>query len=453
MLHFWPVGTFTSGRARTRAHRAAFQPPCGQLEPPIIHVAQDKVTPRGSPTPLPASHERPTALILGLGVHGLAVARSLGRKGVVVEVADCDTRQPHCYSRYCRRLHEVSSLDDERLVEFLVRFGQARRHSTALFITMDKSVPVISAHRDVLSEHFTFNLPSDSVIRELMDKTRLPGFLKRCEALQPKTSWIQGPEDLAIVAGAVGFPCVVKPARRTYGFKAGIAHSTGELEALYATSSRHIDTVVVQEWIPGGDSEVYFCFAYIGRDFNPRGVFVGHKLRQYPSGTGIAASAEGCDNEFVRHESLRLFRLAGYTGFGSTEFRRNPANGRYYLIEFTVGRTDYNVACAVANGVDLPFIGYCDMVGQVPDSTPPRQQNGRRWVDLGRDTQAILQEAAGVWRLQAASVLARSLSPWNVYTLFDIRDPGPFLMHAVTRVLSAPRAIVRRTMRSIRGAR
>jgi len=395
----------------------------------------------------------PPALILGLGVHGLAVARSLGRHGVAVEVADPVTSQPHRYSKYCRRLHDASSLADERLVELLVQFGQARRQRTALFITMDRAVPLVSSHRDLLSEHFEFNLPPKAVIRELMDKTSLPGFLERCDALYPKTAWIGDPADLATAAKAVGFPCVVKPARRTYGFKAGIAHSTDELGELYAIASRHTDPVIVQEWIPGGDSEVYFCFAYIGRDFNPRGVFVGHKLRQYPRGTGIAASAVGCDNAFVRHESLRLFHRAGYTGFGSTEFRRNPANDRYYLIEFTVGRTDYNVACAVANGVDLPFLGYCDMVGQVPDSPPPRQQNGRRWVDLGRDTQAILQEAAGVWRLQTALALARSLSPRNVYTLFDVRDPGPFLMHAVARVLSAPSAIARRTMRSIRTAR
>jgi len=391
-------------------------------------------------------------LILGLGVHGLAIARSLGRRDIEVEAADPDARQPHRRSKYCRRLHEVGSIEDERLVEFLVWFGQTRRRKTALFITRDRTVPVISSTRDLLSQYFDFTLPSDAVIRELMDKTRLPSFLRRCDSLHPRTAWIRGPEHLAIAGEAVGFPCMVKPALRTPGFKVGIAHSAKELAEVYATVSQYTDKAVAQQWIRGGDSEVYFCFVYIGRDSAPKGVFVGRKLHQYPRGTGIAAEAEGCDNAFVRQESLRLFRLAGYKGFGSTEFRRDPVSDRYYLIEFTVGRTDYNVACAVANGVDLPFLGYCDTVDLDSDGDLPCQRNGKRWVEFGRNLRAILQEVASAegGKLQAASALAKSASPRNVFTLFDPGDPQPFLMHVLDRALAAPRAIGRRALKSIR---
>jgi D-aspartate ligase len=412
--------------------------------------------PANSPEPFEspiAARASSRALILGLGVHGLAVARSLGRRGVRVEVADPDTRQPHRYSRYCRRFHEVPSLEDGRLVDFLIRFSRERRERTALFVTADKTVPVISSHRNLLAQHFDFILPPDGVILGLMDKTRLPEFLEKCHALYPRTIWIRKPEDLAAVGDTVGLPCVVKPALRAFGFKAAIARSATELAEVYATASRHTDKIIAQQWIPGGDSEVYFCFVYIGRDSAPKGVFVGRKLRQYPNGTGVASEAEGCENEFVREETLRLFHLAGYRGFGSTEFRRDPASGRYYLIEFTVGRTDYDVDLAVANGVDLPFLGYRDMIGLVSDDNLPCQQNGRRWVEGSRNVQAILQElaAARIGRLGTVAALAKSMSPRNVFTLFDFGDPEPFLVHAMSRALAAPRAIGRRTLRSIRG--
>jgi len=53
-------------------------------------------------------------------------------------------------------------------------------------------------------------------------------------------------------------------------------------------------------------------------------------------------------------------------------------------------------------------------------------------------------------KLQAASALAKSASPRNVFTLFDPGDPQPFLMHVLDRALAAPRAIGRRALKSIR---
>ena len=389
---------------------------------------------------------RPSALILGFGVHGLAIARSLGRRGIEVEAADPDAAQPHRHSRYCRRFHDVDSLDDEGLVEFLIGFGRRRRGRTALFVTMDRTVPLVSAHRDVLQEYFDFNLPPRTCIDELMDKARLLGFLERSGARHPRTASVRGPEALAAAEKSVGLPCVLKPALRAPGFKASIARSSAELAEQYLRAARHSDALVVQQWIPGGDSEVYFCFAYIGRNGQPQGLFVGRKLRQYPNGTGIAASAAGCDDEFVREETLRLFKLAEYRGFGSAEFRRDPSTGEYYLIEFTVGRTDYNVACAIANGVDLPYVGYCDLVGLCYEARA--QKNDRIWVDLPRELKAMRQESGREprkrWR--AVAEIARCLDPRNVFTLFDPDDIKPFLAHAVDRVLAVPRALGRRVV-------
>lgn len=402
--------------------------------------------------PKAVSRELPPALILGLGVHGIAIARSLGRHGVTVEVVDTDARQPQRHSRYCRRFHEVASLEDERLIEFLIGLGRKSGRKTALFITMDKTVPVVSLHRDVLQEYFEFTLPPHAVINELMDKTRLPGFLERCGTQQPKTIWIRGSQDLTAVGEDVGFPCVVKPALRTYGFKASIVRSTQELAEAYSQTSRHTDKLIAQQWVPGRDSDVYFCFAYIGKDGNPKALFIGHKVRQYPSGTGIAAEAVGCDDGFVRQETLKLFQLAGYKGFGSTEFRRDPSSKEYFFIEFSVGRTDYNVACAIANGVDLPFLGYCDTVGLRPQVALPRQSNSRRWVDLGRNVKAILAERrterGSGW--QAMASVAHALSPRNVFTLFDCGDMKPFFAHMGRRAIAVPRAI-RRKVRTLIG--
>jgi len=391
------------------------------------------------------SATRTPALVLGLGVHGLAVVRALGRHGVPVDVADPDPTQPQRHSRYLRRFLPVESLGDDRLVDALLAYGRRSPNRTVLFLTMDRTVPVVSAHRAALQEYFHFTLPSAEVIAELMDKTRLPGFLARCGARYPATRPLRASTDIDAVADTIGFPCVVKPAVRAVGFKAAIVATRDALAAAYADASRHSDALVAQEWIPGGDSDVYFCFAYVGTDGTPQGVFVGRKLRQYPRGTGIAAAAEGCDDTRVRDESLRLFQHAGYRGFGSTEFRRHPVTGEDVFIEFTVGRTDYNVGCAVANGVDLPVIGYCDTIG-APAPRAPRQRNARVWVDLGRLVPAIVAARRDGYASTTAtfSALARAMSPRNTFTLFNRRDLAPFVAHMAQRSLALPRAILKR---------
>lgn len=397
----------------------------------------------------------PPALILGLGVHGIAIARSLGRHGIMAEVADTDAGQPELHSRYCRRFYEVGSLEDERLIEFLIGFGRRSGRRTSLFITMDKTVPLVSVHRGVLQEYFDFTLPPHATINELMDKTLLPGFLDRCGTRQPKTIRIRGSQDFTAVGEALGFPCVVKPGLRAYGFKASIVRSGPDLADVYARASQYSDTLIAQQWVPGRDSDVYFCFAYIGKNGNPQGLFVGRKLRQYPGGIGIAAEAVGCDDEFVGQETVKLFERAGYKGFGSTEFRRDPSTGEYFFIEFTVGRTDYNVGCAIANGVDLPYLGYRDMVGLSPHGVLPPQSNDRKWVDVGRDIRAIVQGRGieGGSTLRTMTSIASCLSPRNAFTLFDPGDMKPFLTYVAHRAMAVPRAIRRRVRVLMGGVR
>jgi predicted ATP-grasp superfamily ATP-dependent carboligase len=290
------------------------------------------------------------------------------------------------------------------------------------------------------------------MVTQLMHKELLPEFLEGARTRYPRTARVRSATDLGAAAAAVGFPCVLKPTRRAHGFKAVIAHSSSELAAWYATASQHADDWVVQELIRGGDQDVFFCYAYIGRDGEPRGVFVGHKVRQNPRGTGIAAEAAGCHDEFVRNESLRLFGLSGYRGFGSTEFRRDPETGTYHFIEFTIGRTDYNVGCAMANGVDLPYLGYTDLAGLGPFGEPAIQRNRRRWVDLSHSVNGILQERREdrTSRAHAAVAILRLLSPANVFTLFDAGDPGPFLAWVRSRLRSLPHTI-RNRLRTLSG--
>ena len=52
-----------------------------------------------------------------------------------------------------------------------------------------------------------------------------------------------------------------------------------------------------------------------------------------------------------------------YRGLGSMEYKRDPRDNKYYMIEPTVGRADLQSGIADINGLNIPLIAYFDILG------------------------------------------------------------------------------------------
>jgi predicted ATP-grasp superfamily ATP-dependent carboligase len=108
---------------------------------------------------------------------------------------------------------------------------------------------------------------------------------------------------------------------------------------------------------------VVFCLVYYNGDHQCIGQFTGAKIRQYPAGKGSTSVAIPYADKKVAEETIRFFDAIPYTGFGSMEFKKHDLNGRYYIIEPTVGRVDMQELVAALNGVNLPLIAYNALTG------------------------------------------------------------------------------------------
>ena len=99
--------------------------------------------------------------------------------------------------------------------------------------------------------------------------------------------------------------------------------------------------------------------------------------------------------------SLRLLSATGYKGLGGVEFKKDPRDECYKLIEFNtrLGLWDcFGMRC----GVDIPYIAYCDALEQ--PVTPQRTyREGMFWVDFQRDARAflILRQRLGIVPLKS----------------------------------------------------
>ena len=179
----------------------------------------------------------------------------------------------------------------------------------------------------------------------------------------------------------VPLPALVKPQhpdgfKRTFGKQAFRCETRAELERAYADAEPF--GPMVQELVPGGDEELYSLGSYLREDGEPLGLFSGRKLKQVPPLVGTCRVGEAVWVQEVVDAGLRFLRELGYHGISQVEFKRDPRDGRYKLMEINPRLWQWH-GLAAACGVDLPLIAYRDLTGE---SVAPASMNGagRRWA-------------------------------------------------------------------------
>src|SRR5215813_10425147 len=128
-----------------------------------------------STAPLPQATSRRQdvgALVIGGDHPGLAVARSLGRRGIPVVVID-DQHSISAYSRYAKRVVTVKDLrDPDKTVASVLEVGRRLGlQDWVLFPTRDETVMAFARHREKLSDFFRVTTPNWETTRVVWDKT------------------------------------------------------------------------------------------------------------------------------------------------------------------------------------------------------------------------------------------------------------------------------------------
>ena len=193
----------------------------------------------------------------------------------------------------------------------------------------------------------------------LLDKLRFQALAERLGFPIPRAVKLSNASDVLALAD-LKFPCVLKPTTKDEGYSRRFAKAYKncfwpKMPEVMSDMREVVDEIIVQEWIEGGDSDVYFCLQY--RPEKGHSVsFVGRKLCQWPmlvGGTACCAPAPEAAKELTALTDA-FFTAVGFVGVGSMEYKRDARDGRFYMVEPTVGRTDYQEEIAFLNGVNIP---------------------------------------------------------------------------------------------------
>jgi predicted ATP-grasp superfamily ATP-dependent carboligase len=211
------------------------------------------------------------------------------------------------------------------------------------------------------------------------------------------------------------------------GSKAIHVQTQGDLPAAYERA-KVCGALLLQEFVPGGEDAVFYLGSYLDRGSRALATFTGRRLRQSPPMYGLASLATSVWVPEVAEAGVRLLREMGWHGVSHVEFKRDPRDGRYKLMEINTRHYGTN-ALATACGVDLTGVAYDDALGR-PRSAP-RQCEGVRWVHARRYLGGSVRAALHGDR--AARRLLGPLRGVRVDGVLSLDDPLPGAAEALVR--------------------
>jgi D-aspartate ligase len=394
---------------------------------------------------LRAAAAKPPAAVFQVSYScGLDVVRDLGRHGVPMLALDPDPAAIGLHSRYAAGRVCPSPLEDEEaFLTWLETLGPQLPQRAVVFPSHDEFIWPLSRHAGRLEPWFIVPFSRWDVMSKVHDKRAQMEAAWRAGVDTPKTVFVSSGAELEAAAGEIRFPAVLKPVE-SLAFKLRFhrhildVETPGELTRIYDKVD-DLGVLILQERIPGGEDELWTVGSYLDAGSRPLAVFTGHKLRQYPHAGGSCLAGVSRWDDKLAEAALRLLQELHFHGVSQVEFKRDPRDGRFCLMEINARHWKWH-GLAAQCGVNLSFAAYRDAIGD--PYIAPRQQDGVKWIVANKDVPLALLEIAR--RQRNAPEYMRSLRGTRMDGLHALDDPLPGLLNAGTVVKQvvtrAPRA-------------
>ena len=366
------------------------------------------------------------ALVIGGDHPGLAIARSLGKRGIPVYFLE-DQLSISAYSRYASRVLRAKDLRDpgktvDSVLEAGHRYGL---RDWVLFPTRDETVMAFSLHRDRLAEFFRITTPAWETTRWAWDKRNTYWLAEHVGIPAPRTRTLHSLDEFPAFYSQL--PLAIKPAIKenffyATGAKAWRADTPEQLRALFRAAARRIESseIMIQEIIPGGgDCQLSYCAFF--REGAPHSSLVAKRMRQHPREFGRAASyVETVDLPEVEELGERFLKAINFDGIAEIEFKQDPRDGRYKILDVNARAWGFH-ALGPAAGVDFTYLLFADQLGYPIE--PQRGCAGVGWLRMITDLPVALLEVLD--RRMSLGSYIRSVRKTGVESVFCPTDPLP----------------------------
>lgn len=370
----------------------------------------------------------PPVVLMDGDANALSAARSLGRRGIRVYIL----AEPDACVRHSRYGRPIVLPDHSPFAEACARFllspDSDYLAGAILLAFSDSAIQLLCRHRDQLLGKYKLDLSDPTAQMTMLNKL---GTYRAAVAAGVATPgfWVaESRAEVLALREQLVFPLIVKPllahqAKRHFGEKHKHVDSFPELlEVLDAEHAAGID-VLMMELIPGPDDLLCSYFTYLDEAGQPLFDFTKRVIRRCPPGMGI-----GCYHitdwvPEIIEPSRKLCRHVGLRGLANVEFKLDPRDGQYKLMECNARFVGSNGLLATA-GIDLAGLVYNRLAGLLPPPVGEFKRGLRLW-DPALDLLSFLK-----LRRQGQLTFAQWIaSLWHRQTFFYFAwsDPLPAL--------------------------
>lgn len=383
--------------------------------------------------PRTATEDLP-AIVLGSHVTGLGVVRCLGRCGITAYLVS-PRGDYAAASRWARPLQgaPAESAEPEPLARFLESLSLER---ALLLPCSDDWTRAVAALPEKLRARFPSPIAPLETIEKFLDKRAFAALVDLLDVPHPRTVVVRRGDDQALDGfdfEAADAQLFLKPADsqdfvRHFGVKAlavrDEADARARLEEVWAAG---IETMLVQEYVPGPASSHYFIDGFVSADGRMTARLARRRLRMFPRDFGNSTYHVTVPLEEVGEALRHLERLLSETGFRgifSAEFKRDERDGELKILEVNV-RPWWYVHFAATCGMNVCELAHLEARGLAVEPLDG-YRTGARCVLMGADVRAFLDQ-----RGENGLSLVTWLGSWLGATrvVFSSGDPVPALLH------------------------
>lgn len=334
----------------------------------IPGLTSQRVVKRESPVKtIPASGAEPV-IILGTGLTALGVQRSLAAVGVETFLVD-DSKSMARRSRWARgHVIDHPESTDPAPLETLLDSLPIKR--AVMMACSDNWSTAVSSLPESTRKRFPTSMPSQAAVELLADKAGLAAALQRLNVAHPWTLVITSEHDLDNIPEERWANVFLKPTdsqsfSQLFGVKAFSVTGRDDAAEKYRQMQVAGIGAVAQEYIPGPSDLHYFIDGFVDRDGQVRALFSRRRTRMFPRDYGNSTFMETVPLDAVSAAVKDLKRLLAdlsYRGIFSAEFKHDPRDGIYRLLEVNVRPWWYNEFATLC-GINVCELAYLDALG------------------------------------------------------------------------------------------
>lgn len=285
----------------------------------------------------------------------LSIARSLGRQGVIVDIACSGFGEPFRRSRYVNQIHLVprTHAPDRAWSDAIIDLLES--HSFDLCLPTGEEVACVLHHEhERLSAAGRWWMHPAEMFPVLVDKVRMLEIAQEVDLPLPQSGHARTREEVHSFVETMDGSVVLKPAQsvdRSITGKAFVRIAADQAEALDVADEllAASGAVVLQEYVPGYGVGVEF----LAENGEILTAFQHRRLHETTGQGSTYRIGEDVDPR-LREATARLISAVDYTGVGMCEFRVDPDSNRFIFVELNP-RFWGSLPLAVASGADFPW--------------------------------------------------------------------------------------------------